>query len=72
MNCQLADEMGGWKVNLTNAAHCSIPSPVPAIKQMLPDALDARTKSHQDQSCPFSQIPGLAQKCCCDLCSLQD
>lgn len=56
MTRQLADRTGGRKVNLTNAADCSIPSPVPAIKQMLPDALDARTKSRQDQSCPFSQL----------------
>lgn len=59
--------MDGGKVNLTDAAACSIPSPVTAIKQMLSDTLDARTQTVRTH--PHLQSPNFldpAQKSWCD------
>lgn len=56
-----------WKVNLTSAAACSIPSPVTTIKQMLPGALDARTQTVRTNPLFHSPIfLDPAQKCWCD------
>ena len=68
MNCLLA----GWlDERLTNAADCSISSPVTAIKQMLPDTLDARSKTVRTDPLLHSPIfLDPAQKCWCDPCSL--